>query len=157
MESTGTGLQYERTVAAPIDTAFDVFTKRVDEWWPRAYRLSAEERTGIEIEPGSGGTWYETTAGGPCPWGLVLDWSRPNRLSLGWQITPAFSPEPDPARASRIVVEFVADGPDRTRVRLVHDEFDRHGDGWEQMRAGVEGEGGWPGILDAYVAVADSA
>jgi hypothetical protein len=41
----------------------------------------------------------------------------------------------------------VAEEPNRTRVELEHRHLDRHGDGWEAMRDGVSGPGGWGLIL----------
>lgn len=148
-------VRVEVTVEASIDRAFTVFTERCDTWWPRSYRLGEAERTGLVLEPGVGGRWYQRDAAGTeCDWGRVLTWDPPRHLVLAWQIAPGFAPEPDPERASRVDVRFVADGPDRTRVTLVHSEFERHGEGWESMREGVAHEGGWPGTMAAYADLA---
>jgi uncharacterized protein YndB with AHSA1/START domain len=142
------------TVEAPIELAFQVFTERCDVWWPRAYRLGQAERIDVVLEPHADGRWYERTADGKeCDWGKVLAWHTPDLLSLSWQIGIGFVPEPDPQRASRVDVTFVAAGRPRTVVTVVHSEFERHGEGWESMQAGVSGEGGWPGILTAYAEV----
>ncbi len=150
-----TDVRVHVTVHASIDRAFRVFTERCDEWWPRSYRLGEAERTDVLLEPRVGGRWYEQAADGTeCDWGRVLTWDPPSRVVLAWQITPRFTPEPDPERASRIDVRFVADGPNRTVVTLVHSEFERHGDDWESMRDGVAHEGGWPGIMKTYADLA---
>ena len=48
------------------------------------------------------------------------------------------------SKTSEVEVRFIADGPNRTRVELEHRNLDRHGDGWEGLRAGVDSEDGWP-------------
>lgn len=146
------------TVQAPIERAFRVFAEEWDAWWPRSYRLGEAERTGLALEPGVGGRWYERTADGrECDWGRVLVWDPPHHLALSWQIGVGFVPEPDPDRASRVDVTFVEDGPSRTIVTVVHSDLARHGEGWESMRDGVAQEGGWPGILAAYAKLAPAA
>ena len=53
-----------------------------------------------------------------------------------------------------IALEFVAEGPEKTRVEFEHRHLERHGAGWEKMREEVGSDGGWPTILDLYVAAA---
>lgn len=128
-------LRVELVVGAPPEQAFAVFTERIDEWWPRSYRLGQLERTGLRLEPHVGGHWYEVSRDdSTTPWGNVLAWKPPAHVALGWQITPGFAPESNPERASRVDVHFVADGAGQTRVTLVHSGFERHGDGWESAR-----------------------
>jgi hypothetical protein len=38
----------------------------------------------------------------------------------------------------------------RTRVELEHRHIERHGEGWEQVREAIGGEGGWPGCLRKF-------
>lgn len=45
---------------------------------------------------------------------------------------------------------FIAESGERTRVAREHRHLDRHGDGWEGLRAGIEGDGGWPLYLARY-------
>lgn len=143
------------TVEAPRERAFEVFVGRIDEWWPRPYRLGEGERVALWIEPRVGGVWRERTSdGAECNWGRVLAWEPPSRLVLSWEIPVDFSPNPDPDRASRVEVEFAESGTSQTTVRLVHSEFQKHGEGWESVRAMVTEEAGWPGILKTYAALA---
>jgi uncharacterized protein YndB with AHSA1/START domain len=142
------------TVEAGVERAFQVFTERCHVWWPLSYRLGQAERVDVVFEPRLGGRWYERTADGKeCDWGVVLAWNPPDRISLSWQIGTGFVPEPDPQRASRVDVTFVAAGIARTTVTVIHSEFERHGEHWKSMQHGVSREGGWPGILTAYASL----
>ena len=37
-----------------------------------------------------------------------------------------------------------------TEVVLTHSKLERHGEGWEQLRALFDGPGAWVGILEQY-------
>jgi hypothetical protein len=47
-------------------------------------------------------------------------------------------------------VLFISETPERTRIELEHRHIDRHGEGWEQTRESVGGDGGWPGCLRKF-------
>jgi uncharacterized protein YndB with AHSA1/START domain len=154
-QTTDNEVRVETLVDAPVERAFAVFTEQCDAWWPRSYRLSESERNDVVIEPRAGGRWYEVTEdGGTCDWGQVRSVDAPNTIELSWQIAVDWSPDPDPERASTVNVRFTPDGDGRARVTLLHTDFERHGEGWESMRDGVGGDGGWPGIIDAFAMVA---
>ena len=57
-------------------------------------------------------------------------------------------------RTSEVEVRFLAEAPSRTRVELEHRQLDRHGDGWEGLRAGVDSGDGWPLYLHRFAEVA---
>lgn len=152
----GNDVRVEISVAAPIERAFAVFTEQAHTWWPAPYKLGqGGARTALVIEPKAGGRWYETTDdGAECPWGTVLVYDAPHHLALAWAITPAFGPEPDEAKGSRVDVTFTPDGADTTTVVLLHSQLERHGDGWEQARDGLAADSAWPGVMAAYGALA---
>jgi hypothetical protein len=74
----------------------------------------------------------------------------PERIVFTWDISPQWQLETDHSRASEVEVRFIPDSAERTRVELKHRYLDRHGDGWEGLRAGVEGDNGWPLYLTRY-------
>jgi uncharacterized protein YndB with AHSA1/START domain len=90
--------------------------------------------------------------GSECQWGRVLTYEPPDRIVFTWDISPIWQIESDLARTSEVEVRFTSDGPTRTKVQLEHRNLDRHGDGWEGMRAGVDGDQGWPLYLQRFAA-----
>jgi uncharacterized protein YndB with AHSA1/START domain len=80
----------------------------------------------------------------------VLAYEPPDRVVFSWDISPHWQLVADPDEASEVEVRFVPETPERTRVELEHRNLDRHGDGWEGVRAGVESAGGWPLYLRRY-------
>jgi uncharacterized protein YndB with AHSA1/START domain len=74
----------------------------------------------------------------------------PDRIVFTWDISPHWQIETDLSRASEVEIRFIAESTGRTRVELEHRHLDRHGEGWEGLRAGVEGDAGWPLYLARY-------
>ena len=58
--------------------------------------------------------------------------------------------EPDLEKTSEVEIRFVAEGENRTRLELEHRHLDRHLDGWESLREGVDSGNGWPLYLRRY-------
>jgi DNA-binding transcriptional ArsR family regulator len=135
-------------VNAPLALAFDVFVEH--GWWPVATHHIAE-KPGIEaiLEPFQGGRWYERAADGTeTDWGVVVAWQPPYRILLTWQVSPQWTYEAEALRGSEVEVTFSSEGPDVTRVDLVHRRLERYGPETDRMRRILEEKGGNP--LDAY-------
>jgi len=69
---------------------------------------------------------------------------------LSWDISPYWQIEADPDKTSEFEVRFISETAARTRVELEHRNLQRHGDGWEGVREGVDGDQGWPLYLQRY-------
>ncbi|WP_245490447.1 SRPBCC domain-containing protein [Mesorhizobium sp. M7A.F.Ca.US.011.01.1.1] len=82
--------------------------------------------------------------GSECHWARVLAYEPPNRVLLSWDINPQWQVETDPDKTSEWEVSFTAETDSRTRVEIVHRNFERHGEGWEGVRNGVGSDQGWP-------------
>jgi len=146
------------TVAVPIDRAFHVFTSGFDAWWPREHHIGAADMSEAVLETRLDGRFYERCVdGSECEWGRVIAWDPPDHVALAWQIDPQWKFEPDRNRASRVDVRFSADGPDATRVELVHSGFERHGEGWEGAYETLSSPGAWRAVLERYAATAAAA
>ncbi len=140
-------------VPAPVDHAFRVFTAGIGSWWDPGHHILEAELAEMVFEPYVGGHIIDRgTDGSECRWSRVLVYDPPRRVCFSWDIGLNWQLEPDPAKASEIEVVFTAEGPALTRVVLTHRHLDRHGDGWESMRAAVKE--GWS--LNAFAAAAAS-
>lgn len=150
-KATATSVRTSVVVETPIERAFRVFTEDFGAFKPREHNMLGVEIAETVFEPRAGGHVYDRGVdGSECRWARVLVCEPPDRVVFAWDISPRWQLETDPDRASEVEVRFVAEGPDRTRVELEHRHLDRHGEGWEGMREGVEGEGGWPLYLTRY-------
>lgn len=138
-------------VAAPIERAFRVFTEQFDRIKPREHNLLAVEIAETVFEPRVGGHIYDRGVdGSECRWARVLVYEPPHRVVFSWDINPRWQIETDPAKTSEVEVRFVAESADRTRVELEHRKLERHGEGWEAVRGGVDSETGWPLYLRRF-------
>ncbi len=138
-------------VKAPIERAFKVFTEDFGRFKPREHNLLGVEIATTVFEPKVGGYLFDRGVdGSECRWARVLAYEPPHRVVLSWDINPQWQLETDPAKTSEVEVRFISESPDRTRVELEHRNLDRHGDGWEGVRNGVGGDGGWPLYLRRY-------
>ncbi len=138
-------------VDVPIERAFEVFTEGFGRFKPREHNLLGADIAETVFEPRVGGALYDRGVdGSECRWGRVLAYDPPDRVVFSWDISPSWQIEGDPDRTSEVEVRFVAEAPERTRVDLEHRNLDRHGEGWEGVREGVDGDQGWPLYLERY-------
>jgi uncharacterized protein YndB with AHSA1/START domain len=138
-------------VDAPIERAFDVFTKQFGSFKPRDHNLLGVEVAETVFEPRVGGHLYDRGVdGSECRFARVRVYEPPHRVVLSWEISPQWQLEADPDNASEWEARFVAETAGRTRVEIEHRHLDRHGEGWEGVREGVGGNEGWPLYLTRY-------
>jgi uncharacterized protein YndB with AHSA1/START domain len=148
---TTTVVRRSITVAAPQQRAFEVFTAKFGEWWPKEYSISEAGMADFVLEPQVGGRWYEVGKDGTeCDTGKVLAFEPPDRLVLAWQLDDTWKYDPDPAHASEVEVRFVAEDAGHTRVELEHRGFDRHGGAADGVFGVVDSPGGWTYCLDVF-------
>jgi uncharacterized protein YndB with AHSA1/START domain len=153
-QTQGTSVQQDIVVEAPIERAFSVFTKDFGSFKPPEHNLLGVEIAETVFELREGGHVYDRGVdGSECRWARVLVYEPPKRVVISWDINQRWQIETDPAKTSEVEVRFTAETPERTRVELVHRHLDRHGDGWQGVRDGVEGDGGWPLYLQRYADV----
>jgi uncharacterized protein YndB with AHSA1/START domain len=144
-------VRHELNLPATADKAFRVFALDLARWWPREFTWSQDTLADIGIEGAEGGACYEVGPHGfRCDWGRVLHWEPPRRLELSWQISADRVPEPDPAKASEVLVRFEPHDPGSCSVILEHRAFRRHGDRAEEYRTGMDK--GWAYLLGCYAA-----
>jgi uncharacterized protein YndB with AHSA1/START domain len=150
-QTADTSVRASIVVEAPLERAFSVFTDDIGTWFPREYNLLDVDIAERVFEPREGGRVYDRGVdGSECHWARVLAYEPPQRVVISWDISPRWQIETDPEKTSEIEVRFIPEAPERTRVELEHRNLDRHGEGWEQTRESVAGDGGWPGCLRAF-------
>jgi uncharacterized protein YndB with AHSA1/START domain len=140
-QATETSVRASVIVEAPIERAFSVFTDDIGSWWNPDHHIIEAELAEMVFEPREGGHVYDRGVdGSECRWARVLVYDPPSRLVISWDVNTQWKPE----------------GEDRTRVDLEHRNLDRHGEGWEQIRAAVGSPEGWPQGLQDFAERVDS-
>ncbi len=149
--ATDTSVRASIVVEAPIEQAFALFTEGFGRFKPREHNLLEVEIAETVFEPREGGHVFDRGVdGSECRWSRVLAYEPPHRVVISWDISPQWQLETDLEKTSEVEVRFVAESPGRTRVDLEHRNLERHGEGWEGVREGVAGEGGWPLYLQRF-------
>lgn len=140
-------------VQASPDRAFEVFTARLGEWWPKSHHIGKSEPQTSIIEPRAGGRWFERGVDGvECDIGRVLVWEPPNRLVLAWQLSADFKYVPD--FMTEVELRFTSEGARATRVDLEHRHLERYGELAEKVREQVGAPAGWSAILEEFARAA---
>lgn len=138
-------IKKEVTVAASQQTAFEVFTQKMDLWWPRTHHIGTCDMTEVVVEPHVNGRWYtKHVDGSEAPVGYVRTYQPYDLFVLAWQINGDFKCDPD--LVTEVVVEFIAEGPKTTRVKFEHKDLQKLGNG----KAVESMDGGWGTILELY-------
>lgn len=123
--------------------AFETWTTRATSWWPPSHKTSGDPEARVIFEARVGGRIFERTRDGrEVDWGEILEWRPPRRLCYLWHLAT------DRANATQVTIEFTALGPDRVRLDITHDGWDRLADlgpSWRQRNTG-----GWSGVLPVY-------
>jgi uncharacterized protein YndB with AHSA1/START domain len=149
-----TSIRHEIVVEAPIERAFSVFTTGFGSFKPPEHNILGVDIAETIFEPREGGHVYDRGVdGSECRWARVLAYEPPNRVVISWDISPQWQIETDIEKTSEVDVRFIAETPNRTRVELEHRNLDRHGNGWDAVRDGVDSESGWPLYLRRFADV----
>jgi uncharacterized protein YndB with AHSA1/START domain len=152
--AAATSIRHEIVVRAPIARAFSVFTDDFGTFKPREHNMLSVDIAETVFEPRVGGLVFDRGVdGSECRWARVLAYEPPHRVVISWDINPRWQIETDPEKTSEVEARFIAEAPERTRVELEHRNLDRHGDGWESVREGVDGADGWPLYLRRFADV----
>jgi uncharacterized protein YndB with AHSA1/START domain len=152
-----TSVRHDIVVEAPIDRAFSVFTEGFGRFKPADHNLLQADIAETVFEPRVGGHIYDRGVdGSECRWARVLAFEPPDRVVFSWDIGTDWQIATDPERTSEVEVTFAAEGEGRTRVTLEHRHIERHGEGWQGMRAAVDSGDGWPLYLRGFAEVVGS-
>ncbi len=143
------------TVRTDPAHAFEVFTLRIDTWWPlEDYSRAVDQFEGrgvraerVEFQGRPGGRVLEHLSNGEVlPWAEVLEWEPPARFVLAWK------PNASPFPPTELEVRFTPQG-DGTLVELEHRGWERLGELAEAARA--QYGAGWTQSLGLFVQVVE--
>lgn len=149
VESDG-AIRHEVVVDLPPKEAFWRFAD-LDRIKPREHNMLAVPIERTVLEQRAGGDVYDRGVDGSiCRWGRVSAFDPPNTIAFSWDIGPDWQVTADLSRTSEVEITFAAVDEGRTRVTLLHRHIDRHGEGWESLRDGLEAQDGWPLYLGRY-------
>jgi uncharacterized protein YndB with AHSA1/START domain len=134
-------------VECGVEHAFDVFTSRIDLWWPRSHRRF--EDSVMLLEPAVGGRFAERTpAGEEVRMGEVVRCEPPHAISYTWY--PGAIKDP-----TTVDVHFLDNG-DHTVVEVTHSEgHSGLGDAWPQRARAFAKN--WAAVLAAYGSIVSGA
>jgi uncharacterized protein YndB with AHSA1/START domain len=149
-------VRHHVVVNAPVDRAFRVFTEQFGDFKPREHNLLGVPIAETVFEPRVGGHIYDRGVDGSlCRWARIVAYEPPDRVVFTWDIGPTWQVETELSRTSEVEVRFSAESAECTRVELEHRHIERHGEGWESVAAGVDGDAGWPLYLGRYAHLFD--
>jgi len=132
-------------VDCSAEHAFDVWTGRLDSWWPRDHTVSGDPAE-IVLQAGVGGRIVERTAdGAEHVWGEVTRWEPPGVLAYRWHIGR------DASFATDVEIRFVERDEASTRVEIEHRGWDHLADASVHRQQNV---GGWTALIPHFQAAA---
>ena len=85
---------------------------------------------------------------------MVAEWDPPRRFVVTWQISSQW--KYDEKLRTEVQVDFVAEGPEVTRVELAHVGFEGYGADADTMRETFDKPDAWVATLDAFASHAAS-
>jgi uncharacterized protein YndB with AHSA1/START domain len=134
-------IRIEFDVPVPPDRAFEVWTARIDLWWPADHTATGRDDAEVVLEGRVGGRIYERLEGKEHDWGEVVRWEPPRRLVYLWHLRR------DRSDATEVEIRFrpAANG---TRVEIEHRGWERLGAAGSAAREG--NLGGWATLLPHY-------
>jgi hypothetical protein len=138
-----------RSIVVPLarQEAFDLFFRRLPEWWPLSTRsVWLEQAASCHVEVQTGGRLYERSRDGQeSTWGSFRAIEEPARAVFSWH------PGHPETSATEVEVTFSSEGPS-TRVELEHRDWERLGERASFVRGLFEG--GWSPVLARFEATA---
>lgn len=145
-----TSIKKEFTVEASQQTAFEVFTRKMDLWWPRSHHIGTTDMTEVAAELHEGGRWYSKHIdGSEATIGYVQTYQPYDLFVLAWQIDADFKCNPD--LMTEVVVEFIPESSKSTRVKFEHKDLHKLGNG----KVVDSMDEGWGQIMNLYKQFAD--
>lgn len=136
----------ELEVQASQETCFQVFTEKIDLWWPRDYHVGKTAPTEFILEPGPDGRWYSRHEdGSEITIGHVLTWKPYDLLILNWQLGGDFQFHPE--ILTQVELQFIPLTKGSTLVKFAHRNLNRLSGGDKNI---LDMNTGWGYIMSLY-------
>ena len=136
MSATSTVIRKTVLVDFPPEEAFDLFTTRINSWWPvQTHSYSGDTVRDVVFERSAGGRVYEVTDEGERDWARVREWEPPRRFLLDWLIG---------GYGTEVEVTFAQEGPG-SRLVLEHR-------GFAEPERRESYDSGWNAVLASFLA-----
>jgi hypothetical protein len=141
-----------KSIVVPLERsdAFELFVRRMSEWWPLSTRsVSLENAVSCNVEARVGGRLFERDRQG-----VEHVWGRFKVLEDGERAVFSWHPGIPEGAATEVEVRF-ASVDEGTRVDVEHRDWERLGARASFVRGLMDG--GWPGVLARFEARARGA
>ncbi len=146
-------IKKEVMVEASQQIAFEVFTEKMDLWWPKTHHTGSCPMIESILECRPGGRWFSRHEdGSEQNVGHLRIWEPFGRLVLVWQLNGDF--KYDPELISEIEVLFVPKGLNSTLVTLEHRNLEKLMGGTKVVESM---DSGWNKIMNSYKNITDAA
>jgi uncharacterized protein YndB with AHSA1/START domain len=128
------------------DRAFDLFTRRIADWWPlETHSLGASDNQktpeAVVMEPFTGGRIFEISQEGVEKlWGSVTEWDPGRHVAFTWHVGRV------PENGTRVSVQFQQADAGGTLITLTHDNWHVLGAEAQEQRNGYAE--GWVALLN---------
>jgi hypothetical protein len=145
MQTINRSIKKQVITEASQEVAFNIFTAKMDSWWPKTYHTGSTPMTELVLEPAIGGRWYSKHEdGSEVEVGKVIQCDPFQTVILNWQIDGEFKFDPD--LTTEVEVQFIPIDANNTTVILEHRNLDRLGGEMaiESMHQG------WSMIMELY-------
>ena len=132
-----------KAVLLPVtpESAFQLFTTRISDWWPETHRPSRDPRGQLSIDP-AGRFWERATDGREYELGFVRVWQPPALLVLDFYLGT------DSSHPTSVTIRFESE-PGGTRIRVEHSPTSESLDLWD-VRA-PRYQASWDAVLAAFI------
>jgi uncharacterized protein YndB with AHSA1/START domain len=137
-------LELTYDLACSPEHAFQVWTGRLSQWWPKGHSVSHHPEAVVSLEGRVGGRLLETTPDGVVHvLGQVTAWDPPRSFRYRWHIGR------DASEATDVTIRFALGGSGTTLTITQT--------GWERLGADAESyrhanSGGWSALVPSYLA-----
>lgn len=134
--------QLERELPASPQQVYSTFIEQLDRWWPAEYKFAPQDGI-LGIQAHVGGACFEDLEDGRrLKWGTILELQEGASIVFAWQISPKRQIINEPQNAGTVRIELT-ECEAGTKLKLLHEHFERYGEGWRDYMKAMNSTVGW--------------